>query len=308
MKTWITSRSLGRRQPIFRTVPLVLLLGLLMSSALMFRPAAAHSQSPLNAGTVQTRALNGAPRLDTFVKGTDNYLRHRWWQQDTGWSNWESFDILMGSAPTAIVDTFQGAIQTYPDALKGNIIDVFYRGGPDLWVFQFNVCCQQTVITGHRNLGHLPAYVSPWPGGGFHTEGPLTSAPAVASWGPGRLDVFGFAGDHWLIHRWWEERVTGGINPTDDGWSDWELLSDADFSGDPAAVSWGGGRIDVFVHGSDGNALEDKVFDNGQWTNWQDLGIPPCCDSILYSPAAVSWTTGKQAVFAVGSTNQIWYR
>src|ERR1051326_7967093 len=153
MKTWITSRSLGRRQPIFRTVPLVLLLGLLMSSALMFRPAAAHSQSPLNAGTVQTRALNGAPRLDTFVKGTDNYLRHRWWQQDTGWSNWESFDILMGSAPTAIVETFQGAIQTYPDALKRNIIDVIYVRVQLLGLFHFQVDCRHVVNPGHRNLG-----------------------------------------------------------------------------------------------------------------------------------------------------------
>ena len=58
--------------------------------------------------------------------------------------------------------------------------------------------------------------------------GPITSPPAVASWGPGRLDVFAAGQDGQLIHMWHEGNK----------WHDWETLGGT-FKGGPAAVSWG---------------------------------------------------------------------
>jgi len=69
--------------------------------------------------------------------------------------------------------------------------------------------------------------------------GPITSPPAVASWGPGRLDVFAAGEDGQLIHR-----------AFDGGWKDWHPLGGT-FKGGPAAVSWGKNRIDIFVQGMD---------------------------------------------------------
>src|SRR5207245_2400307 len=40
--------------------------------------------------------------------------------------------------------------------------------------------------------------------------------------------------------------------------------------GDPAAVSWGANRIDIFVRGTD-NALWHKWWDN-YWSSWENLG------------------------------------
>src|SRR5262249_1378643 len=106
----------------------------------------------------------------------------------------------------------------------------------------------------------------------------------------GRMDVFAVSLYHWMIHRWYT------IN---DGWSDWEILSVANYDGDPAAVSWGPGHIDVFIR-SDDDHVYDKTFDGAHWSLWQDLGPGPYGQAVLYSPAAASWSAGRIDVFVVG--------
>ncbi len=73
--------------------------------------------------------------------------------------------------------------------------------------------------------------------------GVITTAPAVASWQPNRLDVFAGGTDNSLFHIWWDGQR----------WSSWESLGGG-LTSSPAAVSWGPNRIDVFVRGTD-NAL-----------------------------------------------------
>src|SRR5262249_35674392 len=71
--------------------------------------------------------------------------------------------------------------------------------------------------------------------------GRAASAPAIASWGPGRLDVFAAAVDGALWHRWW-----------DGAWQSWEWLGGSLAGGStPAAVAPARGRLDVFVRGID---------------------------------------------------------
>src|SRR5262245_13368926 len=73
------------------------------------------------------------------------------------------------------------------------------------------------------------------------------------------------------------------------------------FVSDPAAVSWGPGRIDVFVRGSD-NALWHKWFEN-QWSGWESLG-----GSITSAPDVASWGAGRLDVFARGSDNSMMHK
>ncbi|PED22430.1 hypothetical protein CN971_17105, partial [Bacillus thuringiensis] len=68
--------------------------------------------------------------------------------------------------------------------------------------------------------------------------GILTSDPAVASWGPNRLDCFARGLNNHMWHRGWD-----GTR-----WGEWEDLGGI-LTSSPAAVSWGPNRIDCFVRG-----------------------------------------------------------
>ena len=81
-----------------------------------------------------------------------------------------------------------------------------------------------------------------------------TTSPALASWGPGRLDVFSRGEDDALWHM---SRTAGAASE----WSAWESLGGIVTAG-PAATSWGPGRIDTFVRGTDG-AFWHRWFEGG---------------------------------------------
>jgi hypothetical protein len=164
--------------------------------------------------------------------------------------------------------------------------------------------------------------------------GVLTSAPAAASWGRGRLDVFARGLDNGLWHRWsdgnqwsgWEAQGGGlrseaavaawGPNRLDvfvrgtdnalwhrwwDGssWSGWEQ-TDASLKSGPAAASWSANRLDVFAQGPD-DALWHRWWDGGSWSAWEELG-----GVLASSPAAVSWGPNRIDVFVQGTDNAIW--
>ena len=75
----------------------------------------------------------------------------------------------------------------------------------------------------------------------------------MASWAPGRLDVFAGGVDGQLWHRAY-----------DGGWSGWEPLGGR-LVGAPAVASWAPGRLDVFVGGVDGQL----------WRTWYEGGWAP---------------------------------
>ena len=164
--------------------------------------------------SVKTLDQNKQPvRIDLFVRGSDSALWHKWYDGNN-WSNWESLGGVIDSAPSAA-------------SWAAGRFDVFGNHQGDLWHIWFT--------DGHwsswENLGHLvdtPIF------GGF-TVAFLTSAPAVTSWGPHRLDIFAFAGN-WLIHKWF-----------DNGWHDWEGLGTGLYSDDPAVTSPAPHRLEVFV-------------------------------------------------------------
>ena len=127
--------------------------------------------------------------------------------------------------------------------------------------------------------------------------GGLTSAPAICSWGAFRRDVFARGEDNALWHKWFKFFPDRNVF----AWSEWESLGGA-LTSPPAAVSWGEGRIDVFVRGTD-RALWHRWFTGGDWSRWESLG-----GVLNFGPAVSSWGSRRLDVFARGTDNTIFQR
>jgi hypothetical protein len=109
--------------------------------------------------------------------------------------------------------------------------------------------------------------------------------PAVISWGPGRLDVFGRGGGNGLYQLYWNGH----------SWV-WAQLP-GQLIGTPALSSWYPGRLDVFTRGTD-NGLWHYFYENG----W---GGPERLNTIYSDPSAVAWGVGRIDVFAEGPSNTL---
>ncbi len=70
----------------------------------------------------------------------------------------------------------------------------------------------------------------------------------------------------------------------------------------PDIASWGEGRLDAFVRGTD-NALWHKTWDGTGWTGWESLG-----GYLTSDPGAVSWGPNRLDVFVRGGDNALWHR
>ncbi len=124
-------------------------------------------------------------------------------------------------------------------------------------------------------------------------------ALAATAWAPNRLDIFGIGLDrdekNALWHKYWDGSSWG---PSE---ADWEHLG-GDFISEPAAVSWGPDRIDVFVVDTKRNLLH-KFWDGINWNAWEKLG-----DSFVSTPTAISWGKNRLDVFGVRSDSQLYHR
>src|SRR5208282_1321796 len=181
---------------------------------------------------------SGVDHIDCFGRGSDNALWHIYWSGSGGWSSWESLGGSLASSPAVVLN---GA-QHY---------DVFARGTDNaLWHIYWDF-----------NGGW-----SSWESLG----GTLTSDPVLVSWSPNRIDLFARGSDDALWHIYY---VPHNYDQNTGGWSSWESLGGT-LTSDPAAISWGPNRIDVFTKGSD-NALWHTYWDirlnNGGWGSWESL-------------------------------------
>jgi uncharacterized protein YvpB len=127
---------------------------------------------------------------------------------------------------------------------------------------------------------------------GWHSfAGPFASAPAVASWEPGRFDVLAEGTDSQLWHAWWE----GGA------WTGWEPLGGVLASG-PAIAARGFTQLDVVVRGTD-SQIWHKWWDPRGWTGWEPLG-----GIVTSTPAATAWGGGRLDLFVRGSDSGLWHK
>ena len=187
------------------------------------------------------------------------------------------------------------------------------------------------------NIRHDPPYdpVQHWSDWEL-LGGEFQGAPAVASWGDNRLDVFVRGPNNQMMDKWWDgtqwnwwedlggeisdapAAVSRGPNRIDcfargmdnqlwhkwwDGtqWQDWELLG-GEFQGAPAVASWGANRLDIFVRGTN-DQLMHKSWDETGWSGWDNLG-----GEMNQSPAAVSWGPNRIDCFIRGMDNQLWHK
>lgn len=207
----------------------------------------------------------GPSRLDVFVRGADNRLYHKYY--DGSWHPWEGPPVIpqppvaMMSDPAA-VSWGSGRIDILVRGFDSAVYHLFYDNGWGAW----------------ESLG-----------------GVTTSGPGVSSWGNGRLDVFAKGTDSRLYHAFYNGS----------GWSGWESSptipqSPSTMNSDPAAVSWGLGRIDVFVRGTD-SAMWHLYYD-GSWGAWESLG-----GVFRSGPGASSWGVGRIDVFGRGTDLRLYH-
>ncbi len=73
----------------------------------------------------------------------------------------------------------------------------------------------------------------------------------------------------------------------------------------PAAVSWGGQRMDLFYMSRQGGSLQHRNCDGGKWNNggWQDIG-----GQVDSTPAAISRGRNCMDVYVKGADGQCWRR
>jgi len=176
-------------------------------------------------GGPTSSAFTGSPavtswgwgRLDVFVRGNDNTLYHRYYDNGQWSSGWENLGGILSDSPAAT-------------SQSSNELDVFVRG--------VDGALYQKTWNGSSWSGYTDL--------GGPTGGAFTGAPAATSWGAGRLDVVVRGNDDALWHR----SYSGG------SWSSWETLGGI-LSASPAIASRAPGQLDVFVRGGDGALYRD---------------------------------------------------
>ena len=170
--------------------------------------------------------------------------------------------------------------------------------GTDIEGTQYFYGSRRPVAVESQEWGKLDTFVrqhlsqqlktNSWPGnwaGLPEFAGAVTGAPAVASWAPGRLDVFVRRPDKKLYTQFWNGS----------GWSSLTPIGTQPMVGSPVAVSYGANRLAVFFRRTD-NMLHVATWNSsGEW-NDIDLGGP-----IIGTPAAISWSDDNVDVFARGA-------
>jgi hypothetical protein len=250
-------------------------------------------------------ALTSAPsvsswapgRLDTFVRGTDSALWHKWFQG--GWSDWESLGGVLTSEPSA-VSWGNGRIDVFARATDSALWHKWFDGGWSGWESLGGVLTSGPAACSWAP-GRLDVFARGTDGALWHKwfqggwsgweslGGVLSSSPAAVSWGNGRIDVFAAGTDSALWHKWFQG-----------GWSGWESLGGV-LTSSPAVSSWAPGRLDVFAAATD-SAMWHRWF-QGSWSGWESLG-----GVLTSAPGAVSWGPNRIDTFVIGTDSAVWHK
>jgi hypothetical protein len=202
--------------------------------------------------------------LDLFYDAADGSVRHRAFDRTSaGWGAEESLGGYAVGKPSAAAWNF---FTSGEDRL-----DAFVAGG-DHGVY-------------HRWWSATTGVWANWEAlGGYAASG-----VATASWGFGRLDMIYAGANGQVQHRYW-----------DAGWSPSEVSVGGAIIGDPAAVSWGSQRIDVFARNKADNQLWHAFYSQGAWRGSELLG-----GNLASSPTVASIAPGRLDVFWRDASNAL---
>lgn len=124
---------------------------------------------------------------------------------------------------------------------------------------------------------------------------PLGATPTLASWGPGRVDLFVRNGDKLLQKTW-----TDGTGWSPKGDEFWPLTSG--LASEPAAVGWWGRNVDIVFHNAAGELIHRYYYEGDPWREENLGGYTEGRPTITVSPDG-----RRMDVFSrVG--NAVWHR
>jgi hypothetical protein len=127
--------------------------------------------------------------------------------------------------------------------------------------------------------------------------GECLTAPAAVSYDENHMDMFVLIG-YVLFHQSWNQTS---------GWGSWKAIGGGNWTlFVPTPVSWGEGRLDVFVVDSNSNQLYHTYWNGSTWQpppfSFESLG--GYCTS---RPVAISRSTGQIDVFVRGGDSGLWH-
>jgi hypothetical protein len=199
----------------------------------------------------------GPNRIDTFARGTNRHMWHKWWNGSM-WSHWEDLGGDLSSG-IGVASWSENRLHCFVRGPEDHMWHKWWDGAWSYWEDLGGTLTSSPAAVSwgpHRidcfvrgadnNMWHK------WFDGGWsdweNLGGFLTSAPAVASPASNRLNCFVRGGEGNVWHKWWDGSA----------WSDWENLGGFITDG-PAAIARGSRRIDCFVRGSE-NSLWQKAW------------------------------------------------
>jgi hypothetical protein len=187
----------------------------------------------------------GPGRFDLFARHADFSLRRRVFQGGTWDGDWQNLGASLASAP-AVVTWGEDRLDVFAVgnldgiAPDGGLIHRWWDG--DIWNDWEQIA---GLATGDEGIA-------------------FTSAPAAASWGPGRLDVFAVDTDGTLRHTWF----------ADSAWSNPEPVGpEFKMRTTPMALVTGPQELEVVAPGRDRNLWRMTLTGAGWSTlSWTQMG------------------------------------
>lgn len=153
----------------------------------------------------------------------NNDLEHNWFYN--GWGSWHSLGGIISSAPSAV-------------SMAPNRIDIVARGndGRPYWMW----------------------WDGAWSTWRRATNDVISGAPAISSWGPGRLDLWALCSSSAEVST-----LKHAYLNQPGGWSAMhDLVGDFEYS--PAAVYWGLNRINIMTVGGPSSAVCQKYWNGSR--------------------------------------------
>lgn len=235
-------------------------------------------------------------RVDIFALSDDGVIRQSWVKrQPAGWTahgQWIPVAEETLEMPTAVSWGPQ-RLDLFGRSADGTVLHKWWDNAADrLDIFNVENTSKTTHKYWHPGTGWLPAPLTQWEDIG----GPLTTPPAVVSWGSYHLDLFGRGPEGHLRHLWW-----GPENGWEPG-TDWEDMRGV-LASAPAAFAWGRDRLGVFATSPD-NTLIWKYRDPGIFwrpalTRWYECRFPGTGSIAVRSFRAAITPKGLAMVSAV---------
>lgn len=220
----------------------------------------------------------GLNRLDVVAVAADNQMYHNGWVSGQWLSSWQ----LLGSP---------GGFNNTPIIVSRgfNLLDVFCIGMDNQLYHQAwdGTAWQQA----WESLGSAEGAAGLW-----------NFPPAIACWGPRRIDIFAQGANHSMCHKSWDDQNGWLPGP---GTTSWESPVPGQFYSPPTAASWGEQRVDAFALGTD-LSMRHVGFTGNAWLPSQ-AGFESLGGGFFSKPAAASRNSNTVDVFAVGLNGQLYH-